>query len=146
MSSEIDARGLACPAPVLQTKAVIDSDNPAFIMNSEAHARDHTLEVQLPFLQTVLEPGFKILPILFGNTDRDGYKILAQSLQEHLSDDDIVVVSTDLSHYPGYSDANEIDPITLDNIQTLDVLKLDDNDLILQIQKNLLLEFQKKHP
>jgi len=45
--------------------------------NNKAHRDDHTLEVQLPFLQTLLKGDFKITPILFGNTESDSYKRLA---------------------------------------------------------------------
>ena len=81
--------------------------------NSEAHKAEHSLEVQLPFLQMVLQDGFKIVPLLFGNAKRDGYKKLAVALAKNLGDDDLVVISSDMSHYPSYEDANKIDNETL---------------------------------
>jgi hypothetical protein len=82
------------------------------------HKEDHVLEVEIPFLQTVLEGDFKILPILFGNQDEDSYKKLAEALKDNLSQDDIVIISTDMSHYPEYEDANKIDKETLEKIKT----------------------------
>lgn len=95
--------------------------------NREAHKTDHVLEVQLPFLQTVLSGEFKIVPILFGNTHNDDYKKLAKALADNLGADDIIVVSSDMSHYPSYEDANEIDRETLEIIKTGDIAKLENH-------------------
>ncbi|MFH0923804.1 MAG: AmmeMemoRadiSam system protein B, partial [Candidatus Falkowbacteria bacterium] len=95
--------------------------------SSEAHKTDHVLEVQLPFLQTVLSGEFKIVPILFGNTHNDDYKKLAKALADNLGEDDIIVVSSDMSHYPSYEDANEIDRETLEIIKTGDIAELENH-------------------
>ncbi|MDP3043033.1 MAG: AmmeMemoRadiSam system protein B [bacterium] len=95
--------------------------------NSGAHKTDHVLEVQLPFLQTVLSGEFKIVPILFGNTRNDDYKKLAKALADNLGKDDIVVISSDMSHYPSYRDANEIDRETLEIIKTGDIAELENH-------------------
>lgn len=92
--------------------------------NGEVHKADHVLEVQLPFLQTVLDGSFKIVPILFGNTGGDDYKKLAKALADNLSEDDIIIASSDMSHYPSYEDANKIDKETLDVIKMGDAEKL----------------------
>ena len=86
--------------------------------DSAAHASDHPLEVELPFLQTALAGDFKIVPIMFGNKDGDTYKKLAQALKDNLGENDIVVISSDMSHYPKYEDANKIDKETLEKIKT----------------------------
>lgn len=93
--------------------------------NEEVHRYDHTIEVEVPFLQAVLKSDFKIVPILFGNTYGDAYKKLAKVLAENLGANDIVVISTDMSHYPGYDDANTIDRETLEMIREGDVSKLE---------------------
>lgn len=103
--------------------------------NNQAHAADHTLEVQLPFLQTVLTGEFRIVPILFGNTHDDSYKKLAQALAANLGDNDIVVISTDMSHYPSYKDANRIDKETLAAIKTLNVSKLEEHVINIEGQR-----------
>ena len=89
-----------------------------FIWDSLAHAKEHALEVQLPFLQTVLKDGFKIIPLLFGNAASEDYKILAQVLAANLGPEDLVVISSDLSHYPRYEDAQKIDRETLEAIKS----------------------------
>ncbi|MFH1822672.1 MAG: AmmeMemoRadiSam system protein B, partial [Patescibacteria group bacterium] len=99
---------------------------------------DQTLEIQVPFLQVVIENSFKIVPIFFGNEDdpspalpllRGGsegdYQILAEALAENLGENDIVVASTDMSHYPVYESANTIDKETLNIIKTAKVSELE---------------------
>ena len=107
----------------LADKLVNDGDVIEYDKN--VHANDHTLEVQIPFLQTVLEGDFKIVPILFGNSYDDSYKELARLLAVNLGKNDLVVVSTDMSHYPGYEDANRIDVKLLEVIKEKDIFKLE---------------------
>ncbi len=95
--------------------------------NSEVHTSDHTLEVQLPFLQTVLRDGFKIVPLVFGNTGDKAYLELAAALANNLGENDLIVVSTDLSHYPGYADAKRIDMQTLEKIKSGDIKALEEH-------------------
>lgn len=97
----------------------------AIKFNGEVHKADHTLEVQLPFLQTALAGDFKIVPILFGNQGGDDYKKLAKALAGNLGEDDIIIASSDMSHYPNYEDANKIDKETLEIIKNGDAVKLE---------------------
>jgi len=85
--------------------------------DSAVHASDHPLEVEVPFLQTVLAGDFKIVPIMFGNKSDDTYKKLAKALKDNLGPDDVVIISTDMSHYPAYETANKIDKETLEKIK-----------------------------
>lgn len=95
-------------------------------LNRDVHSKDHTLEVQLPFLQTVLKPGFKILPILFGNEYvQADYINLANLLNKYLkSRNYLIIASSDMSHYPSYDDSNKYDEQVLNMIMTKDVDKL----------------------
>ncbi len=95
----------------LAEKIVKSSDVIRF--NNQVHLADHSLEVQLPFLQTVLSGDFKIVPILFGNIHNKNYEELAKILAHNLGPHDLIVVSTDMSHYPAYDDAVRIDRQTL---------------------------------
>jgi len=95
---------------------IIGADPANIYFNGEPHRAEHALEVQLPFLQTVLKNDFKIIPILFGNSGGDGYKILAAALEQNLRDDDLIVASSDMSHYLGYREAAAIDKTTLKEI------------------------------
>lgn len=104
---------------------LVDYDEKIKFDSKPYYTSDQTIEVQIPFLQTVLGKGFKIVPILFGNAHDDTYKILAKALQKNLGGNDIVIVSSDMSHYPNYKDANKIDKKTLEIIAGGDVKKLE---------------------
>lgn len=77
--------------------------------HDEAHAPEHSLEVQLPFLQAVLDE-FELLPLIVGDADVDEVAALIEAVQA--GDDTVVVVSTDLSHYHRYADAQRLDART----------------------------------
>jgi AmmeMemoRadiSam system protein B/AmmeMemoRadiSam system protein A len=66
---------------------------------------EHSLEVQLPFLQRTLKQ-FSIVPIVFGRVDPGK---AAQALLPFLDDDTLIIVSTDLSHYEPYGKAKTLD-------------------------------------
>ena len=101
------------------------SENISFY--EEPHRREHSLEVQIPFLQTVLESGFQILPLLFGNISGEDTKQVASSLLEILDKKDLVVASSDMSHFPPYEEANRIDARTLDIIVDKDTEELENH-------------------
>jgi len=86
--------------------------SPAVLVSSQAHALEHAVEVQLPFLQ-VCFPSFTILPLVLGDVDTDGLAdaILALGLQNVL-----VVASSDLSHYEPYDEAVSHDRTTIQHI------------------------------
>lgn len=87
--------------------------NKIFSLNTKAHEKEHSLEVQLPFLQKLL-PDFKIVPIVYGNVSP---KELSQSLLKYIKQSDVLlVVSADLSHYHEYSDAVLMDTATAEKI------------------------------
>lgn len=80
-----------------------------------AHAEEHSLEVQLPFLQTVLG-NFTLAPFVVG----DAPESLTASLLEALwgGDETLIVISSDLSHYLDYASAQKRDSQTAHNIET----------------------------
>jgi AmmeMemoRadiSam system protein B len=73
-----------------------------------AHAPEHSLEVQVPFLQRTL-PGMSLLPVLVGEGDPAR---LADLLEHWWADDALIVVSTDLSHYEPEASARRHDART----------------------------------
>jgi len=90
-----------------------------FFVRDSAHLFEHSLEVQLPFLQKVLKD-FKILPIIFGSEDKD-WKILAKSILKLMKEKKtLIVVSSDLSHYPSYGIAKKVDSETINAILSSD--------------------------
>lgn len=77
---------------------------PAF-GEDKADTWEHSLEVQLPFLQRTLKK-FSIVPVVFGEVDPEA---VAKVLGKFLDDRTLLVVSTDLSHYHPYAAANKLD-------------------------------------
>ena len=84
----------------------------------EAYEKEHSLEVQLPFLQTVLKD-FTIIPILVGSPTRQTFDHLTTKLSEMLDDKTLIVASTDLSHYHDYAKAKEMDGKIVSAIERL---------------------------
>ena len=93
------------------------------VYSSEVHAREHSIEVQLPFIQ-YLFPGVKILPMVVGTTDIAMCKRFGKILAEAVKDKNpLIVASSDLSHYPQYDDAVKTDKNTLRTITEMDPQK-----------------------
>ncbi len=90
-----------------------------FFVRDSAHLFEHSLEVQLPFLQRVLKD-FKIVPIIFGSENKD-WKNLAKAILEVTKGKKVLIVaSSDLSHYPPYEIAQKVDLETIEAILTCD--------------------------
>jgi AmmeMemoRadiSam system protein B len=87
-----------------------------YICAPEAHAPEHCLEVEIPFLQVAL-PRFRLVPMLFGEVDP---RQVGTELAAHLDEDDLIVVSTDLSHYHPYDRARRLDNTLLDALMAGD--------------------------
>ncbi len=77
---------------------------------AEAHALEHCLEVEVPFLQEVLAD-FTLIPMLFGDVDP---KQVTADLIGRVGHDDLIVISSDLSHYHAYDQAQKIDRALLE--------------------------------
>lgn len=82
----------------------------------EAHENEHSLEIELPFLQRQLN-GFEIIPILVGPIDTNEFKDL---LNKYLGENDLIVASVDLSHYYNYNEAVQLDSYSIGKILDLD--------------------------
>ncbi|MFA6483101.1 MAG: AmmeMemoRadiSam system protein A, partial [Bacteroidales bacterium] len=91
------------------------SRSDAFLDYPEAHASEHSIEVQLPFLQTLLKNPFKIVPIILGTQSPSVCKEIAEALKPYFTVDNLFIVSADFSHYPSYSDAIRVDGLTAES-------------------------------
>lgn len=82
---------------------------------------EHSLEVQVPFLQRVLDK-FTLVPIILGCIDMDNCTAIAHSIASVLKDKKsfVMVLSTDLSHYYAYSKARSIDNVFIKALETFD--------------------------
>ena len=87
-----------------------------FSEDSRAHRDEHSLEVQLPFLHHVLRHEYVIVPIIIGTSDPSVCEKIAEVLVPYFNTDNLFVISSDFSHYPGYEDALTVDAATRDAI------------------------------
>lgn len=95
--------------------------SPLFEDLPAAHADEHAVEVQLPFLQRRLKKPFKLLPAVLNTENPDDLaavgRILGQKLRRKKA---LLVVSTDLSHYPKHEDARLVDGAVELALKTMD--------------------------
>jgi len=86
---------------------------PGVQISDEAHREEHSLEVQLPFLQTVLHD-FSLVPVVVGGAEADAVAAVIDALAQ--DPHTLVVISSDLSHFLSYQDARRIDASTCEHI------------------------------
>lgn len=92
-----------------------------------AHAQEHSLEIQLPFLQCVLGP-FPIIPLIMGDQSAAICRELASVISQVAGERRILIVaSSDLSHFHDYQKAKKLDEIVIKNIENDNVEKLMDD-------------------
>lgn len=124
----VGLRGVALPAaaafatplgslPVDAELAAIAAAGPLVIRSAEAHAREHALEVQLPFIQRVLGE-LPILPLVVGQVAPAALADLLDLLWR--APDTLVLVSSDLSHFLPYAEARARDAATVHQLLALD--------------------------
>lgn len=90
------------------------------------HRQEHALEVQLPFLQTVLKE-FTLIPIVMGDQRREYVEILAEKIASVYDDKTIIIASSDLSHFHDRKKSNSLDVQVEKNISTMNYEKLIDD-------------------
>lgn len=89
---------------------------PQIVVSKAAHAAEHSLEVQLPFLQRVLDR-FSLLPLAVGRASAAEVAQVLDSLWG--GPETLIVVSTDLSHFHAYDEAVRIDSATVQDVLAL---------------------------
>lgn len=123
----VAVRGLALPdTEAFDTplgKVMLDTDTmrsiahlPQVIVSGKAHAQEHSLEVQLPFLQSVLND-FTLLPLAVGMATAEEVAEVLEMVWG--GDETLIVISSDLSHYLPYATAQSVDSKTTQNILEL---------------------------
>jgi hypothetical protein len=86
----------------------------------DAHTHEHSLEIQLPFLQVVL-PGFKLVPLLMGEQDLPTCQWLAEAIVDSIRGKPVLVVaSSDLSHFHDSEKARKLDQQVVDRTSAFD--------------------------
>ncbi len=116
-----------------KTKEIIES--------SEIHEPEHCLEVEIPFLQVILKE-FKIVPFLTGELN---IKTIAKVLESLVDEGTLILVSSDLSHYYPYKEAQKLDKVTIDAILDNDSKRLEEfGEACGKIDIEILIEIAKK--
>jgi AmmeMemoRadiSam system protein B/AmmeMemoRadiSam system protein A len=102
-----------------------------FTIDAGAHREEHAVEIQLPFLQRALENGFRIVPALVPPLEPARRRAAAARLAGACDGDDLVVVSTDFTHYGatyGYVPFRDEIPTRLEQLDTGAILRILEHD------------------
>ncbi len=129
-------RGLAVPSvdafltplgavPIDASGRDVALELPGVRVDDRAHADEHSLEVQLPFLQSVLDD-FTLLPFSVGDATPDEVAAVLEACWG--GPETLVVISTDLSHYHRYDEATRLDARTAAAIVACRPGAIDDHD------------------
>ena len=104
------------PVNLELAKKLADEPSGVFTDRTDAQIYEHSLEVQLPFLQKIYGNKLTIVPVVIGTQRPSVCKKIAQVLKPYMVPENLFVISTDFSHYPGYEDAVRADALTADAI------------------------------
>src|SRR5438552_723631 len=127
----VPVRGLALPgAQIFETplgripidqKAIQEvASLPQVVSSDPAHALEHSLEVQLPFLQKILGD-FALVPLAVGMANVEEVAQVIERLWG--GRETLIVISTDMSHYHAYEEARRIDGATVERIGSLEAVR-----------------------
>ncbi len=86
-----------------------------FCFSEIAEIKEHSLEVQLPFIKYI-KPDTKIIPIIIGNQNHQNALYLAQVLTQILDEETVIVASSDLSHFHKAAIAEKLDSVFIQNV------------------------------
>lgn len=82
---------------------------PPMVLSNIGHGQEHALEVQLPFLQVIYHHGYKIVPIAMGEQKSETVDRLVDILGNVWEEHQLILASSDLSHYYSYEKAMAMD-------------------------------------
>jgi hypothetical protein len=105
-------------------KTLLTQSPELFISNSKIHTREHSIQVLLPFVQTIF-PGTPVLPLIIGSSDRENISKMAAALKPHITPDTLFVISSDFTHYGEMFDYQPFSENVLENIGAIDFEAID---------------------
>ena len=149
----VPVRGLAAPAvtafrtplgEVPLDRAAINAvaSLPQVQLRDDAHAGEHCLEVQLPFLQSILDR-FTLVPLVVGDASAAAVSEVLEQLWG--GPETLIVISSDLSHYHDYLTAQRMDMAAAEAIEALDGGRLDPEQACGRLPIAGLLESARRH-
>jgi AmmeMemoRadiSam system protein B len=108
-----EATAFETPLGVVEIEPRPAQDLPGVVRSDRVHAREHSLEVELPFLVRVLHR-FRVVPLAVGEAEGDEVARVIEALWG--GPETLVVVSSDLSHYLPYDAGRALDEATTERI------------------------------
>ena len=87
----------------------LKKEHPVFNFPSTSHINEHSIEVQLPFIQYYFNNRPLIVPVIIGTGNIQTIAKIANALKPYFTSDNLFIISSDFSHYPSYDDAIESD-------------------------------------
>jgi AmmeMemoRadiSam system protein B/AmmeMemoRadiSam system protein A len=91
------------------TGSMLKNSSSLFNNPESYHIPEHSIEVQLPFIQYYFRKPQKIVPVLLGTSDTVEIREIASTLQPWFRPGNLFIISTDFSHYPADTDARRTD-------------------------------------
>jgi AmmeMemoRadiSam system protein B/AmmeMemoRadiSam system protein A len=106
-------------------------ENKVFDFPVTSHIQEHSLEVQIPFIQYHFRKTPPIVPIIIGTNNQETIRKIAQALRPYFTPENLFVISSDFSHYPPYREAVETDRAT-----ALSIVSGNPDNFLSTLQKN----------
>jgi len=107
------------PIDLELAQALLQADE-RIVFYRPVHQYEHSIEVELPFLQRVC-PECRIVPVIVGEPSEENIEALSQALIKVLAGKKaLIIASSDLSHYPPWDDARRVDAATLAAIESME--------------------------
>lgn len=117
---------------------------PLVKQNAQAHTREHSVDIQVPFLQRALaKDSFTIVPIVAGQLEKGDLDTLAEALRRVLDDNTVIVASSDFTHYGA---AFQFMPFDLDDKTRANIEKLDMGaiDALKEVDREAFIEYKAR--
>lgn len=102
-----------------EKRRMLTSSQETIFVGHKGHGREHALEVQLPFLQVLLQD-FTIVPVVIGDQHKTYNYELGRRLADICDDSTLVIASSDLSHFHPKDEADMLDTIVENHIRKFD--------------------------
>ncbi len=107
------------------------NDNIVFNFPEKSHISEHSIEVQIPLIQSYFAVVPPIVPIIIGTDNEKTIKQIAEALRPWFTNENLFIISSDFSHYPSYKDA-----VVTDKATALGITSGNPNTFLTALQKN----------